>query len=108
MLDHVNQSKESTHHTKTLILLRLDKTLKDNTVDFSMKLSPVLSKIWRLSPDLLVKTLTTMLFSTPVNMVLFYLILGRKNVVACHKAGIMKMGDGLFINVAAEVSTKYP
>ncbi len=34
-------------------------------------------------------------------MVNFWFILGRKNVVACHKAGIMKMGDGLFIKVAA-------
>lgn len=33
---------------------------------------------------------------------------GRKNVIACHKAGVMKMGDGLFIKVAAEVSKKYP
>lgn len=33
---------------------------------------------------------------------------GRHNVIACHKAGIMKMGDGLFIKVASEVSKKYP
>ncbi len=44
----------------------------------------------------------------PNKMVLNYLILGRKNVIACHKAGIMKMGDGLFIKVAAEVSRRYP
>jgi isocitrate dehydrogenase (NAD+) len=36
------------------------------------------------------------------------LTLDRKNVVACHKAGIMKMGDGLFINTAAEVAKNYP
>jgi isocitrate dehydrogenase (NAD+) len=28
--------------------------------------------------------------------------------MACHKAGIMKMGDGLFIKVSAEVAKKYP
>jgi isocitrate dehydrogenase (NAD+) len=49
-----------------------------------------------------------MLLNMLANMVCFALILGRKNVVACHKAGIMKMGDGLFINVAAEVSKRYP
>lgn len=25
---------------------------------------------------------------------------GRKKIVACHKAGVMKMGDGLFIKTA--------
>lgn len=25
---------------------------------------------------------------------------GRKRIVACHKAGVMKMGDGLFIKIA--------
>lgn len=44
----------------------------------------------------------------PNKMVNSSVILGRKNVIACHKAGIMKMGDGLFIKVAAEVSKKYP
>lgn len=34
--------------------------------------------------------------------------MGRKKVVACHKAGVMKMGDGLFIRVAAEVAARYP
>lgn len=34
--------------------------------------------------------------------------LDRKNVVACHKAGIMKMGDGLFIKTAADVAKNYP
>lgn len=24
----------------------------------------------------------------------------RKKIVACHKAGVMKMGDGLFIKIA--------
>jgi isocitrate dehydrogenase (NAD+) len=43
------------------------------------------------------------------NMVHSYIyFIGRKNVVACHKAGIMKMGDGLFIKIASEVAKKYP
>ncbi len=29
-------------------------------------------------------------------------------MVACHKAGVMKMGDGLFIKTAAEVAQHYP
>ena len=28
--------------------------------------------------------------------------------MACHKAGVMKMGDGLFIKVTAEFAKKYP
>lgn len=27
--------------------------------------------------------------------------MGRKKIIACHKAGVMKMGDGLFIQTAA-------
>jgi isocitrate dehydrogenase (NAD+) len=33
---------------------------------------------------------------------------GRKRVTAVHKANIMKMGDGLFIRCARQVSTEYP
>ena len=40
--------------------------------------------------------------------VIFKNYLGRNKVLACHKAGIMKMGDGLFIKIAAEVAKKYP
>jgi isocitrate dehydrogenase (NAD+) len=32
----------------------------------------------------------------------------RKTVVACHKAGISAMADGLFIRICREVSEKYP
>jgi len=32
----------------------------------------------------------------------------RKKVTACHKAGVQKMGDGLFIKVCRQVSEKYP
>lgn len=32
----------------------------------------------------------------------------RKSVVACHKAGIMTQGDGLFLKCCEEVSKKYP
>lgn len=28
--------------------------------------------------------------------------------MACHKAGVMKMGDGLFIQIAGEISKEYP
>lgn len=28
--------------------------------------------------------------------------------MACHKAGVMKMGDGLFIQTVAEIAKKYP
>lgn len=30
--------------------------------------------------------------------------MGRKKIVACHKAGVMKMGDGLFIETASQIS----
>lgn len=33
---------------------------------------------------------------------------GRKRVTAVHKANIMKMGDGLFLNCCREVAAKYP
>jgi len=33
---------------------------------------------------------------------------GRKKVTAVHKANIMKMGDGLFLECCKEVSKKYP
>ncbi|VDN14372.1 unnamed protein product [Dibothriocephalus latus] len=33
---------------------------------------------------------------------------GRKKVTAVHKANIMKLGDGLFLNACAEVSKLYP
>jgi isocitrate/isopropylmalate dehydrogenase len=26
---------------------------------------------------------------------------GRKKIMACHKAGVMKLGDGLFIQTAS-------
>jgi len=32
----------------------------------------------------------------------------RKKVVACHKAGVMKKGDGLFINTCKKISLEYP
>lgn len=32
----------------------------------------------------------------------------RKKVTACHKAAIMKMGDGLFIDICKDVASKYP
>lgn len=28
----------------------------------------------------------------------------RKKIIACHKAGVMKMGDGLFIQTASEIA----
>ena len=34
--------------------------------------------------------------------------LNRSRIVACHKAGVMKMGDGLFIKTAADVAKNYP
>jgi isocitrate dehydrogenase (NAD+) len=34
--------------------------------------------------------------------------MGRKRIVACHKAGVMKMGDGLFIQIAADIAKEYP
>ena len=34
--------------------------------------------------------------------------LNRNRIVACHKAGVMKMGDGLFIKTAADVAKNYP
>lgn len=33
---------------------------------------------------------------------------GRKNVNICLKAGVMKMGDGLFMKEALKVAEKYP
>lgn len=33
---------------------------------------------------------------------------GRKRVTACHKAGVMKRGDGLFLDMCREVAAKYP
>lgn len=33
---------------------------------------------------------------------------GRKHVVACHKAGVMKQGDGLFLKVCDSVAANYP
>ena len=33
---------------------------------------------------------------------------GRKKVTAVHKANIMKLGDGLFLNCCKEVATLYP
>lgn len=68
----------------------------------------VLSKTLKLSQELLAKILPTMLLNMQNKMVFKIINLGRKNVIACHKAGIMKMGDGLFIKVASEVSKKYP
>ncbi len=32
---------------------------------------------------------------------------GRKKVTAIHKANIMKLGDGLFLNVCREVAKRY-
>ncbi|CAD8109894.1 unnamed protein product [Paramecium sonneborni] len=32
----------------------------------------------------------------------------RKQVVACHKAGVMKQGDGLFLKVCDDVAKNYP
>jgi len=32
----------------------------------------------------------------------------RKKVTACHKAGVQKMGDGLFIKTCREIALKYP
>lgn len=32
----------------------------------------------------------------------------RKKVTVCHKAGVQKLGDGLFINVCKQVSQKFP
>ena len=32
----------------------------------------------------------------------------RKRVVGVHKAGVMKMGDGLFLNCLREIAQEYP
>jgi isocitrate dehydrogenase (NAD+) len=32
----------------------------------------------------------------------------RKKVTVCHKAGVQKLGDGLFINVCKQVSQRFP
>jgi isocitrate dehydrogenase (NAD+) len=32
----------------------------------------------------------------------------RKTVTVAHKAGIMKKGDGLFVDCCSEVAAKYP
>ncbi len=69
---------------------------------FSTKLYQVSFKILKLSQEQLVKILLIMLSNMLKNMVITYFyFIGRKNVVACHKAGIMKMGDGLFIKIAS-------
>lgn len=34
--------------------------------------------------------------------------MGRKRIIACHKAGVMKMGDGLFIETASQIAKEYP
>lgn len=52
--------------------------------------------------------LTTLLNLQRKIVISLFIDLDRKSVIACHKAGIMKMGDGLFINTAAEVAKKYP
>lgn len=36
------------------------------------------------------------------------ILIDRKTVVACHKAGVMKLGDGLFLRVCDQVASKYP
>jgi Isocitrate/isopropylmalate dehydrogenase len=38
----------------------------------------------------------------------FALLSGRKKVTAVHKANIMKLVDGMFLNACREVSSKYP
>jgi len=43
-----------------------------------------------------------------LKIVYIYVIIDRKSVVACHKAGVMKMGDGLFIKIASEKAKNYP
>jgi isocitrate dehydrogenase (NAD+) len=55
-----------------------------------------------------VKILQIMPSNMRSKMVYSFVNLGRKKVLACHKAGIMKMGDGLFIKIASEVAKKYP
>lgn len=32
----------------------------------------------------------------------------RKNIIAVHKAGVMKLGDGLFLKTCREVAERYP
>jgi len=32
----------------------------------------------------------------------------RKKVTVCHKAGVQKLGDGLFVNVCKQISQKFP
>lgn len=38
----------------------------------------------------------------------YAIMYNRQRVTACHKAGVQKMGDGLFINTCREVAKKYP
>lgn len=38
----------------------------------------------------------------------YFKFIDRKRVVSCHKAGVMKRGDGLFINVCKKISSEYP
>lgn len=33
---------------------------------------------------------------------------GRKRVVCCHKAGVMKLGDGCFVNTFRRIAKEYP
>jgi len=108
MSDHADQSKESTPHIKMSTSSLSEKTPKESTAVWNTKSSQVSLKTLKLFQEQPVKTLLTTLSNTPSKMVILFLISGRHNVIACHKAGIMKMGDGLFIKVASEVSKKYP
>ena len=38
----------------------------------------------------------------------FALLSGRKKVTAVHKANIMKLVDGMFLNACREVAKRYP
>jgi len=47
-------------------------------------------------------------FNMRENIVIISFKSDRKHVVACHKAGVMKLGDGFFIKIASEIAKKYP
>lgn len=42
------------------------------------------------------------------NYLINYLKKDRKSVWACHKAGVMKQGDGLFLDICTQIAQEYP
>ncbi|KAJ6717249.1 DECARBOXYLATING DEHYDROGENASES-ISOCITRATE ISOPROPYLMALATE TARTRATE [Salix koriyanagi] len=89
------------HDMKMLILLLLERTLKGNTLGLEHEVVPGVVESLKVITKFCSERIAKYAFE-------YAYLNNRKTVTAVHKANIMKLADGLFLESCREVAKKYP